>query len=100
MFRIFPARQSRECGSYDPRERPWYKGAVPNTISAAAPRHVVFLLDKSLSMGERMSTNSNMTRLDYMKHVVTTTLRSLTDDDSVAGKLSLPLSCKKIYCSH
>lgn len=85
MLRIFPARASRECGSYDPRERPWYKGAVPNTISSAAPRHVVFLLDKSLSMGELMGTgNSTITKLDYMKRIVTHTLRFLTDNDSVA----------------
>ena len=87
MFRIFPGRQSRECGSYDPRERPWYKGAVPNTISSAAPRHVVFLLDKSLSMGEPMGPYSNATKLDYMKQVVTSTLSFLTDRDSVAGEL-------------
>lgn len=85
MFRIFPARASRNCGSYDPRERPWYKGAVPNTISSAAPRHVVFLLDKSLSMGGKMGTgNSTITKLDYMKRVVTSTLTFLTDNDSVA----------------
>jgi len=28
VFRIFPARQSRECGVYDPRLRPWYQATV------------------------------------------------------------------------
>lgn len=70
MFRIFPARHSRECGQYDPRERPWYKGAVPLTISnTVKPRHVVMLLDISLSMGDPMSPKSNQTKLGYMKNM-------------------------------
>ena len=28
VFRIFPARHSRECGVYDPRLRPWYQATV------------------------------------------------------------------------
>lgn len=28
VFRIFPARHSRECGDYDPRSRPWYQASV------------------------------------------------------------------------
>ncbi len=28
VFRIFPARHSRECGMYDPRSRPWFQAAV------------------------------------------------------------------------
>jgi hypothetical protein len=28
VFRIFPARHSRQCGQYDPRLRPWYQASV------------------------------------------------------------------------
>ena len=34
VFRIFPARQSRECGVYDPRLRPWYQAAVSTFVFA------------------------------------------------------------------
>lgn len=44
------------------------KGAVPSTISnTVKPRHVVMLLDKSLSMGDTMSATTNQTKLSYMK---------------------------------
>lgn len=33
VFRIFPARQSKECGQYDPRLRPWYQASLPSTVS-------------------------------------------------------------------
>ena len=33
VFRIFPARQSKECGKYDPRLRPWYQASLPSTVS-------------------------------------------------------------------
>lgn len=35
VFRIFPARQSRECGVYDPRLRPWYQAAVSTFVFAS-----------------------------------------------------------------
>lgn len=89
MFRIFPGRTSNQCGGYDPRERPWYKGAVPQTISDEAPRNIVLLIDKSLSMGDPMSPNSNVTKLEYAKSVVIPVLRELTENDSVAGKFTL-----------
>jgi len=28
VFRVFPATHSRECGTYDPRVRPWYQSTV------------------------------------------------------------------------
>ena len=34
VFRIFPARQSRECGSFDPRLRPWYQASVSTCYDA------------------------------------------------------------------
>jgi len=43
-FRIFPARHSEQCGSYDTRERPWYVAA------SSGPKDVVLVLDTSGSM--------------------------------------------------
>ena len=56
------------------------------TISNSAPRHIVFLLDKSLSMGEPINANSNetVTKLDYMKRAVKSIMGFLTENDSVA----------------
>lgn len=85
MFRIYPARHSKECGTYDPRERPWYKAAVPSTISnTVKPRHVVILMDTSRSMSDFISDNSNQTKIEYMKEVVGLTLGLLSDKDTVS----------------
>ena len=43
-FRIYPARHSETCGSYDTRERPWYVAA------SSGPKDVVLVLDTSGSM--------------------------------------------------
>ena len=43
-FRIFPARHSPVCGTYDPRIRPWYVAA------SSGPKDVVLILDVSGSM--------------------------------------------------
>ena len=45
-FRIFPARHSEQCGSYDTRERPWYVAA------SSGPKDVVIVLDTSGSMAQ------------------------------------------------
>ena len=45
-FRIFPARHSEQCGSYDTRERPWYVAA------SSGPKDVVIVLDTSGSMSQ------------------------------------------------
>mmetsp|Transcript_26950 Transcript_26950/g.55003 ORF Transcript_26950/g.55003 Transcript_26950/m.55003 type:complete len:696 (-) Transcript_26950:109-2196(-) len=89
MFRIHPARHSRECGAYDPRERPWYMAAVPSTISSLTkPRHVVIVMDTSRSMGQLMDNQANsanpVTKLAFMKNVVTSILRGLSNMDSVS----------------
>ena len=49
-FRIFPGRQSEQCGVYDPRLRPWY------VAGSSGPKNVVLVLDLSGSMqGSRLS---------------------------------------------
>ena len=44
IFRRIPARQTEECGWYDPRVRPWYNAA------SSVPKHVVLVIDLSHSM--------------------------------------------------
>ena len=53
-FRIYPARHSETCGSYDTRERPWYVAA------SSGPKDVVIVLDTSGSMSsyDRISLQS------------------------------------------
>ena len=43
-FRIYPARQTDECGSYDPRIRPWY------VAGSSGPKNIIMILDTSGSM--------------------------------------------------
>ena len=45
VFRIFPARQSRECGVYDPRLRPWYQAAVSTFLFALLQMAVFSLFE-------------------------------------------------------
>ena len=42
IFRIYPARQSEECGVYDPRVRPWF------VAGSSGPKNVVLILDDLL----------------------------------------------------
>jgi len=44
VFRIFPARQSKDCNSYDNRKRPWYVAA------SSGPKDIIIILDISGSM--------------------------------------------------
>jgi von Willebrand factor type A domain len=44
-FRIYPARQSPDCGDYDARLRPWY------VAGSSGPKNVVLLVDISGVMG-------------------------------------------------
>jgi hypothetical protein len=37
VFRVFPATHSRECGTYDPRVRPWYQALVRLLLIATPP---------------------------------------------------------------
>mmetsp|Transcript_1326 Transcript_1326/g.2174 ORF Transcript_1326/g.2174 Transcript_1326/m.2174 type:complete len:678 (+) Transcript_1326:203-2236(+) len=85
VFRIYPARQSEECGKYDPRTRPWYQAALPSTISnAVKPRRVIIMLDTSRSMGEKLNARSEQTKLSYMKQSVIAVLNTLSPNDSIA----------------
>ncbi|KAL7515949.1 hypothetical protein ACHAWX_001012 [Stephanocyclus meneghinianus] len=44
VFRIIPAHHSGECGSFDPRRRPWFVAA------SSGPKDVVLVIDVSGSM--------------------------------------------------
>lgn len=69
-FRIFPARHTENCGSYDPRLRPWYVAA------SSGPKNVVLILDTSGSM--------EGLRMDLMKEATVRVLETLTVADRVA----------------
>jgi len=70
VYRIYPARQSKDCGLYDPRERPWYIAA------SSGPKNVILILDTSGSM--------RGFRLELMKQAATQVIKSLTVSDRVA----------------
>mmetsp|Transcript_25508 Transcript_25508/g.51932 ORF Transcript_25508/g.51932 Transcript_25508/m.51932 type:complete len:162 (+) Transcript_25508:465-950(+) len=59
MFRQIPASHREECGSYDPRRRPWFVAA------SSGPKDVVLILDVSGSM-------SDYGRLSIMKDAAIT----------------------------
>ena len=86
VFRIYPARQSQECGQYDPRTRPWYQAALPSTIrNAVKARRVIIMLDTSRSMIEPLDAGrSEHTKLSYMKQSAVAVLNTLTANDSIA----------------
>lgn len=85
VFRIYPARQSEECGKYDPRTRPWYQAALPSTIrNTIKPRRVIIMLDTSRSMGEPLNANSEQTKMAYMKQSAIAVLKTLSPNDSIA----------------
>ena len=69
-FRIFPARHTENCGSYDPRLRPWYVSA------SSGPKNVILILDTSGSM--------QGLRMDLMKEAASRVLQTLTVADRVA----------------
>jgi von Willebrand factor type A domain len=71
IFRIFPGRSEEECGSYDPRLRPWYIAA------GSGPKNVVMVLDTSGSMerGQKM---------DLLKLAATRVIKTLTVSDRVS----------------
>jgi von Willebrand factor type A domain len=49
-FRIYPARQSKDCGEYDARLRPWF------IAGSSGPKNVVLIVDISgvMGSGERL----------------------------------------------
>mmetsp|Transcript_26399 Transcript_26399/g.54448 ORF Transcript_26399/g.54448 Transcript_26399/m.54448 type:complete len:718 (-) Transcript_26399:87-2240(-) len=71
MFRQIPASHREECGSYDPRRRPWFVAA------SSGPKDVVLILDVSGSM-------SDYGRLRLMKDAATTVIETLSVADRVA----------------
>jgi len=70
VFRIYPGRQTRSCGGYDPRQRPWYIAA------SSGPKNVILILDTSGSM--------RGLRLELMKQAAKQVINSLTVGDRVA----------------
>ncbi|XP_064640200.1 VWFA and cache domain-containing protein 1-like isoform X2 [Lineus longissimus] len=75
ILTMFPANNFAECGSYDPRYRPWY-------VAAATPtkKEVVVVIDKSGSMG---NTHSGITLMEIAKNAADTVLETLGPDDLV-----------------
>eukprot|EP00522_Entomoneis_paludosa_P017429 CAMPEP_0172452664 /NCGR_PEP_ID=MMETSP1065-20121228/10246_1 /TAXON_ID=265537 /ORGANISM="Amphiprora paludosa, Strain CCMP125" /LENGTH=683 /DNA_ID=CAMNT_0013204755 /DNA_START=144 /DNA_END=2195 /DNA_ORIENTATION=+ len=69
-FRIFPARQSEQCGQYDPRLRPWY------VSGSSGPKNVVLILDTSGSMAEG-------NRIDLLKQAAKRVVSTLTVSDRI-----------------
>lgn len=70
IFRRIPARQTEECGWYDPRVRPWYNAA------SSVPKDVVLVIDLSKSM--------NGNPLLMSKVAAITIINTLTASDRVA----------------
>ncbi len=68
-FRIYPARHTDKCGSYDPRIRPWY------VAGSSGPKNIIMILDTSGSME---------TRLPLLKKAATRVVQSLTVQDRIA----------------
>jgi len=71
MFRQIPASHREECGSYDPRRRPWFVAA------SSGPKDLVLILDVSGSM-------SDYGRLSIMKDAAITVIDTLSVADKVA----------------
>ncbi|XP_065835518.1 VWFA and cache domain-containing protein 1-like [Oscarella lobularis] len=77
LISIYPAFKVQDCGSYDPRFRPWYvSAAVPE------PKDVVLVIDKSGSMTSP-GRGSSSSRMDLAKEAAKTVLDSLSPDDRV-----------------
>jgi len=69
-FRIYPARHSRRCGSYDPRLRPWY------IAGGSGSKNVIMVLDRSGSMKEP--------RISLLKEAAKRVVDTLSVGDRVA----------------
>lgn len=70
VFRYFPGFAQDECGSYDPRIRPWYVAA------SSGPKDVVIVVDVSGSMGQH-------NRLELAKDAAVTVINTLGSDSYV-----------------
>jgi len=70
LLRRFPGTAIKDCGTYDPRIRPWY------TSATSGPKDVVIVIDVSGSMG-------NYGRLDIAKRAAITVLNTLGFADYV-----------------
>lgn len=70
-MRMWPARHYEECGSYDPRLRPWYVAA------ASGPKNILIVMDVSGSMG-------NQQKLEYAKTAAIRIVETLTVSDRIA----------------
>jgi Mg-chelatase subunit ChlD len=68
VFRIFPARHSSKCRSYDNRKRPWYVAA------SSGPKDIIIILDISGSM-------SRQDRISLAKQAAIDVISALTIGD-------------------
>ena len=68
VFRIFPARHSRVCDSYDNRKRPWYVAA------SSGPKDIIIILDISGSM-------SRLDRITLAQEAAISVINALTIAD-------------------
>jgi len=73
MFRIFPGRHFENCGSFDPRVRPWYIAA------SSGPKNIVLVLDTSGSMNSGQGQ-----RFVLLKKAAIRVIQTLTVGDRVA----------------
>ncbi|GAX26355.1 voltage-dependent calcium channel alpha-2/delta-4 [Fistulifera solaris] len=70
VFRYYPGRRTKDCGTYDPRPRPW------NVAPSSGPKNIVLVLDKSGSMKEN--------RMTLMKKAAIRVIETLTMSDRIA----------------
>ncbi len=68
VFRIFPARHSSSCRTYDNRKRPWYVAA------SSGPKDIIIILDISGSM-------SRQDRISLAKQAAIDVISALTIGD-------------------
>ncbi|KAL3787479.1 hypothetical protein HJC23_001129 [Cyclotella cryptica] len=71
VFRIIPAHHSVECGSFDPRRRPWFVAA------SSGPKDVVLVIDVSGSMDKGR-------RMELAKEAASTIVETLSVADRFA----------------
>uniref|UniRef100_A0A7S4NES1 VWFA domain-containing protein n=2 Tax=Odontella aurita TaxID=265563 RepID=A0A7S4NES1_9STRA len=72
-FRIFPGRHSPECGTYDPRLRPWY------IAGSSGPKNVVLVVDTSGSMG-----GGTGRKIKLLREAATLIVKTLTVADRIS----------------
>jgi hypothetical protein len=70
VFRYYPGRRTKDCGTYDPRPRPW------NVAPSSGPKNIVLVLDKSGSM--------KYNRMTLMKKAAIRVIETLTMSDRIA----------------